>query len=59
MTNDENSVLDDMKGWLRNRGVTKSNLNSYKYWLPYTVANGRAWTPQSVTFELTLRCNLS
>lgn len=59
MTNDENSVLDDMKGWLRERGLTKSNLKSYKYWLPYTFAGGKAWTPQSVTFELTLRCNLS
>ena len=38
MTNDENSVLDDLKGWLRDRGVTKSNLKSYKYWVPYTVA---------------------
>ena len=59
MTNDENSVLDDMKGWLRDRGITKSNLKSYKYYLPYLVGNGRAGTPQSVTFELTLRCNLS
>ena len=47
MTNDENTVLDDMKGWLRDRGLTKSNLKSYKYWVPYTVARGKAWTPQS------------
>ncbi|MBY0276187.1 radical SAM protein [Candidatus Binatia bacterium] len=59
MNNDENSVLDDVKGWLRDRGLTKSNLKSYKYWIPYTVGGGKAWTPQSVTFELTLRCNLS
>jgi Fe-coproporphyrin III synthase len=59
MTNDENTVLDDVKGWLRERGLTKSNLKSYKYYLPYLVGGGKAWTPQSVTFELTLRCNLS
>ncbi len=59
MTNDENSVLDDVKGWLRERGLTKSNLKAYKYYLPYLVGGGKAWTPQSVTFELTLRCNLS
>ena len=59
MTNDENSVLDDVKGWLRERGITKSNLGFYKYYVPYAVGRGKAWTPQSVTFELTLRCNLS
>src|SRR5215468_8285443 len=59
MTNDENTVVDEMKGWLRERGLTKSNLNSYKYYVPYLVGRGKAWTPQSVTFELTLRCNLS
>jgi radical SAM protein with 4Fe4S-binding SPASM domain len=59
MTNDENSVLDEMKGWLRDHGLTKSNLKSYKYYVPYLVGGGKAWTPQSVTFELTLRCNLS
>ena len=59
MMNDENTLADGVKGWLRDRGMTKSNLKSYKYWLPYTVAGGKAWTPQSMTFELTLRCNLS
>ncbi|MDG1958830.1 MAG: radical SAM protein [Candidatus Binatia bacterium] len=59
MTNEENTLADGVKGWLRDRGLTKSNLQSYKYWLPYTVAGGKAWTPQSMTFELTLRCNLS
>ena len=33
MTNDQNTVLDDVKGWLRDRGLTKSNLKSYKYWI--------------------------
>ena len=42
MTNDQNTVLDDVKGWLRDRGLTKSNLKSYKYWIPYTVAGGKA-----------------
>ena len=40
MTNEENTLADGVKGWLRDRGLTKSILQSVKYWLPYTVAGG-------------------
>ena len=47
------------KNWLRSHGITRSHANAMQYWVPYNFMNGKAWTPQSITIETTLRCNLS
>jgi radical SAM protein with 4Fe4S-binding SPASM domain len=48
-----------LKQWLRSYGITKSHLNFPQYYVPYLFGRGRALTPQSLTLELTFRCNLS
>jgi len=48
-----------LKQWLRSYGITKSHLNFPQYYLPYLVGQGKALVPQSLTLELTFRCNLS
>jgi MoaA/NifB/PqqE/SkfB family radical SAM enzyme len=48
-----------VKRQLRKWGVKRAHLNVWQYWLPYTFLDGKAFTPQSVTIELTFRCNLS
>ncbi|MFQ5903269.1 MAG: hypothetical protein ACE5JO_06225, partial [Candidatus Binatia bacterium] len=48
-----------IKNWLRSCGITRSHANVPQYWFPYTFMNGKAFTPQSITIELTFRCNLS
>ena len=52
-------MKEAVKNWLRDRGINRSNANALQYWLPYNFLNGRAFTPQSITIEVTLRCNLS
>ncbi len=48
-----------IKRWLRSYGITRSHANIPQYWIPYTFMNGKAFTPQTITIEATLRCNLS
>lgn len=48
-----------LKQWLRSYGVTKSHLNFPQYYVPYLFGRGKAFVPQSLTLELTFRCNLS
>ncbi len=45
--------------WLRARGITRSHANALQYWVPYNFMNGKAWKPQSISIEVTMRCNLS
>jgi radical SAM protein with 4Fe4S-binding SPASM domain len=52
-------MKEALKQWLRSYGVTKSHLNFPQYYLPYLLGRGRAFAPQSLTLELTFRCNLS
>ncbi len=52
-------MKETLKRWLRSYGITRSHAHVLQYWLPYTFMRGRAWTPQSITVELTFRCNLS
>jgi len=52
-------VRDVAKRCLRQLGVKRAHLNILQYWVPYTFLDGRALTPQSITIELTFRCNLS
>jgi len=48
-----------IKEWLRSYGISRSHANIFQYWVPYTFMDGKAFTPQSITIECTLRCNLS
>ena len=48
-----------IKKRLRKLGIKRAHLNVLQYWVPYTFQDGRAFTPQSITVELTFRCNLS
>ncbi len=52
-------VREVVKRRLRQLGVKRAHLNVLQYWVPYTFLDGRAFTPQSITVELTFRCNLS
>ncbi len=52
-------MKEALKQWLRSYGVTKQHLNFPQYYLPYLFGGGRAFVPQSLTLELTFRCNLS
>jgi radical SAM protein with 4Fe4S-binding SPASM domain len=52
-------MKEALKKWLRSHGITRSHANALQYWVPYNFMNGKAWTPQSITIETTLRCNLS
>ena len=52
-------MKETLKQWLRSYGVTKQHLNFPQYYLPYLFWNCRAFVPQSLTLELTFRCNLS
>jgi MoaA/NifB/PqqE/SkfB family radical SAM enzyme len=52
-------VIQTVKRRLREWGVKRSHLNVLQYWWPYTFMDGKAFAPQSVTMELTFRCNLS
>jgi radical SAM protein with 4Fe4S-binding SPASM domain len=52
-------MKEALKQWLRSYGVTKQHLNFPQYYVPYLVGRGRAFVPQSLTLELTFRCNLS
>jgi len=53
------TVKESMKQWLRSYGVTKRHLNFPQYYVPFLFGGGRAFVPQSLTLELTFRCNLS
>ncbi|HEV8439991.1 MAG TPA: radical SAM protein [Methylomirabilota bacterium] len=44
---------------LRQMGIKRAHLNVLQYWVPYTFADGKAFAPNSITVELTFRCNLS
>ena len=48
-----------MKRQLRKMGIKRAHLNVLQYWVPYTFMDGKAFAPQSITVELTFRCNLS
>jgi radical SAM protein with 4Fe4S-binding SPASM domain len=52
-------VKESLKQWLRSYGITKRHLNFPQYYVPYLAGGGRAFVPQSLTLELTFRCNLS
>jgi len=52
-------MKEALKQWLRSYGVTKQHLNFPQYYVPYLMGRGRAFVPQSLTLELTFRCNLS
>src|SRR3989442_12309058 len=52
-------MKEALKQWLRSYGVTKQHLNFPQYYVPYLFGRGRAFVPQSLTLELTFRCNLS
>jgi radical SAM protein with 4Fe4S-binding SPASM domain len=52
-------MKEGLKQWLRSYGVTKQHLNFPQYYMPYLLGRGRAFVPQSLTLELTFRCNLS
>jgi len=52
-------MKEALKQWLRSYGITKSHLNFPQYYVPYLFGRGRAFVPQSLTLELTFRCNLS
>jgi MoaA/NifB/PqqE/SkfB family radical SAM enzyme len=52
-------VKKAVKKQLRQMGVKKAHLNVLQYWVPYTFMDGRAFAPNSITVELTFRCNLS
>jgi len=52
-------LKETVKRHLRELGIKKAHLNVLQYWFPYTFLDGRAFTPQSITVELTFRCNLS
>jgi radical SAM protein with 4Fe4S-binding SPASM domain len=52
-------MKEAVKQWLRSYGVTKHHLNFPQYYVPYLFGGGRAFVPQSLTMELTFRCNLS
>jgi MoaA/NifB/PqqE/SkfB family radical SAM enzyme len=53
------ALKDTAKRRLRQLGVKRAHLNVLQYWVPYTFMDGRALPPQSITIELTFRCNLS
>ncbi len=48
-----------VKKKLREMGVKKAHLNLVQYWVPYMFTDGKAFAPNSITVELTFRCNLS
>ncbi len=52
-------MKEALKQWLRSYGVTKQHIIFPQYYLPYLFGGGRAFKPQSLTLELTFRCNLS
>ena len=52
-------MKEALKQWLRSNGITKHHLNFPQYYVPYLFGRGRALAPQSLTLELTFRCNLS
>jgi radical SAM protein with 4Fe4S-binding SPASM domain len=52
-------MKEALKQWLRSYGITKHHLNFPQYYVPYVLGRGRAFRPQSLTLELTFRCNLS
>jgi MoaA/NifB/PqqE/SkfB family radical SAM enzyme len=47
------------KKQLRQMGIKRAHLNVLQYWVPYTFTDGKAFAPNSITVELTFRCNLS
>jgi MoaA/NifB/PqqE/SkfB family radical SAM enzyme len=52
-------VTKQVKQQLRQMGVKRAHLNVLQYWVPYTFTDGKAFAPNSITVELTFRCNLS
>jgi MoaA/NifB/PqqE/SkfB family radical SAM enzyme len=52
-------MIQMVKRRLRKMGIKRAHLNVLQYWVPYTFTDGRAFAPQSITVELTFRCNLS
>jgi MoaA/NifB/PqqE/SkfB family radical SAM enzyme len=53
------AVTKQAKKRLRQLGVKRAHLNVLQYWVPYTFTDGKAFAPNSITVELTFRCNLS
>ena len=53
------AVTKQVKKQLRQMGVKRAHLNVLQYWVPYTFTDGKAFAPNSITIELTFRCNLS
>jgi MoaA/NifB/PqqE/SkfB family radical SAM enzyme len=52
-------MMQAVKRQLRKMGIKRAHLNVPQYWIPYTFMDGKAFAPQSITVELTFRCNLS
>src|SRR5262249_19304007 len=52
-------VKKKVKKQLRQMGIKRAHLNVLQYWVPYTFTDGKAFSPDSITVELTFRCNLS